>query len=384
MKRRTILAILAVLTVCLANTAAASAAPGELSFVEPEKVAVTYDSNRSDEVSVWLKNDGAREVTPEFTTVIEGGNGKAALAAVEVVGEGAKAGKAEPVAARQIARYRLVFLNPSKSSGQLVASAKGMEPASLPLSIGEDLSSTHGVDAALLIPLGLAVAFLVIAWFCGHGDKKLTDTLGGAAEIDFTKSFASTLTAVGALLGTIIAAGVLPEETVNLSKGAYVGLNLTFGVAIVIAAAVAGSFFTSKAVNGKEGAEWKVKGYVWPFMLGALVTLWAVFGEMYTTFWLIGELGAGEGFTLLGITMLRVLLVAGVIALLPYTILKVGIAVKTPVPEPDAPTGPAAPRAFTIARATEAAGGGDELLAVEIPTEAIPTVEPAARPVPLL
>jgi hypothetical protein len=323
--------LLVVVSVCAANAAVASAAAGELSFVEPEKVAVTYGGERSDEVSVWLKNDGTQEVTPDFTTVLEDGDGNPAPASVEVVGEGVAAAKAPPLAGGQVARYRLAFVEPSKSSGQLVASAAGVEPATVPLSIGPDLPSTRGIDAALLIPLGIAVVWLILAWFLGHGKAKLSDKLGGTAELDFSKSFASTLTAVGALLGTIIAAGVLPEETVKLSRGGFVGLNLTFGVAIVIAAAVAGSFLSSEAVKNKEGQdEWKVEGFVLPFVLSALITLWAVLGELFAIWLLIGELGSGEGFTSLGVTMLRVLLIGGGLALLPYTVVKIKVAVRTP------------------------------------------------------
>ncbi|HEX6780628.1 MAG TPA: hypothetical protein VF125_01220 [Solirubrobacterales bacterium] len=384
MKRLVSLIVLAVLVFCAANVAVASAALGELSFVEPEKVTATYSGERSGEVSVWLKNDGAEEVTPEFATVLEDGDGEPAAASVEVVGEGTAAGKAAPLAAGQVGRFRLVFVKPSKSSGQLVASAVGVESATVPLSIGPDLSSTRGINAALVIPLVIAVVWLIIAWFLGHGNAGLRDKLGGTAELDFSKSFASTLTAVGALLGTIIAAGVLPEETVKLSRGGFVGLNLTFGVAIVIAAAVAASFLSSEAVKNKEGKnEWKVEGYVWPFMLSALITLWAVFGELYAISLLIGELGSGEGFTSLGVTMLRVLLIGGGLALLPYTVIKIKVAVRKPeVAEtmPVAETAP--PRVFEIKPA--AAGEGDQMLTVEIPTEAVPTGEAPSPPIQLL
>jgi hypothetical protein len=386
MRRHLFPILFVVLAVCLANVAMATAAPGELSFVEPEKVTVTYNGERSDEVSVWLENDGAQAVTPEFTTVLEDEDGKPAAAAVEVVGEGAVEGKAAPLAASQVGRYRLVFVKPTKASGQLVAGAAEVQPATIPLSIGADLPSTRGIDAALLIPLGIAFVFLIIGWFVGCRGVSLTDRLGGTAELDFSKSFASTLTAVGALLGTIIAAGVLPEETVKLSRGGFVGLNLTFGVAIVIAAAVAGSFLSSEAVKSKEGTnEWKVEGYVWPFMLSALITLWAVLGELFAIWLLIGELGSGEGFTSLGVTMLRVLLVVGGLALLPYTVIKLKVAVRKPevTVKPGQVPEAALPRVFEIKPAA-AGEEGKQMLTVEIPTETISTGEAPAAPIQLL
>jgi hypothetical protein len=389
---------LAVLALCAANAAAASAALGELTFVEPEKISVTYGGERSDEVSVWLENDGAQAVTPEFTTVIEDSDGEPASASVEALGTSSKAGKPTPVAAGHVERYRLAFLDPSESSGQLVAGGAGVEPASVPLSIGPDLPSTRGIDAALLIPLGLAVAYLVIAWLFGLRAKKPPLKLRGVAELDFSKSFASTLTAVGALLGTIIAAGVLPEETVNLSRGGFVGLNLTFGVAIVIAAAVAGSFLSPRSIKNKDKkTEWKVEGYVWSFGLAALITLWAVLGELYTIFLLVGELGSEEGFSSLGVTMLRVVLIVGALALIPYTAIKVKVAVEAP-PEPrgDSAAGEAGiaeavlPRAFTIDVPTAEVHDG-RIIAVEVstapgsaPPASAPTAEEPSQPVQLL
>jgi hypothetical protein len=380
MKRFVLTIFLVALLGSAINSATAVAAPDQLVFLQPETVTVTYSGDRSEEVSVWLKNDGTGlPVTPTFSTVLEDGEGKGAPAAVEVVGEGAEAGKAAPLSAGQVARYRLVFLKPSKSSGQLVANALRVQPATLPLSIGPDLPSARGIDAALLIPLVIAVVWLVIAWFIGSGSTGLGDKLGGTAELDFSKSFASTLTAVGALLGTIIAAGVLPEETVKLSRGGFVGLNLTFGVAIVIAAAVAGSFLSSQAVKNKDGKdEWKVEGYVLPFMVSALITLWAVLGELFAIWLLIGELGAGEGFTSLGVTMLRVLLVVGALALLPYTVVKIKVAVRKPAATA---TQPAPPVQVFKVKPEMISAGDDQVLTVEVPTTA---GEAPAPPIQLL
>ena len=247
------------------------------------------------------------------------------------------------------------------------------------------MDSTRGVDRALAIPFAIAVVFMAFAWGAVQTRPGLTAPLNGAAEFDFSKSFASTLTAVGALLGTIISAGVLPEETVNLSKGAYVGLNLTFGIAIVIAATLAGLAFKPKGVRGKSGNEWKVESLVWPFLLAGLVTLWAVFGEMYTLFWLIGELGPGDGFTLFGIDVLRGLLIVGALALFPYTLLKIKIAVQAPVPSPSAKDhARKASRRKIKVEHVDVAGSDAEHLITETELADEADVEIAARPIPLL
>ena len=292
MRCRVVFVVLAVLAIWATNTAVAAAA-GELTFVEPENVAATYKQGRTNEVSVWLENGSTQEVTPRFTTVLEGKGGEAAAAEVEVVGEGAAGGRAAAsIAAGQVARYRLVFVDPSKSNGQLVAGAPGLKPATLPLSLAPNLSSTRGINAALIIPAIFAFALWVVAldiaiipavFGCGIGFLGKMGPLAGLgfrAELDFSKSFASTLTGVGALLGTIIGAGVLPTETVAISRGGFVGLNLTFGVAIVVAGALSGALLRPKVFdNTKEQTkEWKVEGYLWAFIASTLITLWAVFG----------------------------------------------------------------------------------------------------------
>jgi hypothetical protein len=338
MRRLLPVIFLAALATCLVHSAGARAAFGELAFVEPEKVSVTYSGERSGEVSVWLENGGDQAVTPEFTTVLSDSNGKSIYSNVEAIDPEGKAGPPMALPAGEVARYRLVLVQPSKSSGELVAHAAGIAPAAVPLTVGPTLASTRGINGALLIPLAIAVVWLLVAlaylfFKAARTDQEvsLTGNLRGTAELDFSKSFASTLTAVGALLGTIIAAGVLPEETVKLSRGGFVGLNLTFGVAIVVAAAVAACFFKiEKMKNAEEKMEWKAEGYIWTFLLSALITLWAVCGELYAVWLLIGELGSGEGFTPLGVTMLRVLLVGCALALLPYTVNRVRIAVLAP------------------------------------------------------
>jgi len=118
-------------------------------------------------------------------------------------------------------------------------------------------------------------------------------------------------------------------------------------------------------------------------MLSALITLWAVFGELYAISLLVGELGSGEGFTSLGVTMLRVLLVGGGIALLPYTVMKIKVAVREPKAESKPIAKPALPRVFKI-KPDAAASAGDQIFAVEIPAEAVPTGEAPPPPIQLL
>jgi hypothetical protein len=357
-RRFRLLGLLLVLLLAATGAAQAQGQPPELVFVQPEKLAVNFSGEESDEATVWLKNPGQKTITPRFAAALEDSDGNPVGGQVEVVDAEGQEVRAKQLQAGEVGRYRIRFAEASKSSGQLLASAEGLATASLPISLGPELTSTRGVNGALVVPFGAALLLLSAAWIFGRGNTRLTDSLSGATELDFSKSFASTLTGVGALLGTIIAAtGVLPEETVNLSKAGFTGLNLTFGIAIVIAAAIASSAQSSEPIWNKDGQEeWKVKGYVLAFLAAAMITLWAVFGELWTIWLLIEELGAEKGFTSLGVVVLQILLALAAAAMVPYTFFKVKIAVDVPeppgpapVPAPPAPPPPAGPAAAAVA-----------------------------------
>ena len=145
---------------------------------------------------------------------------------------------------------------------------------------------------------------------------------------------------MGAVLATIIAASVLPEETVNLSKAGFVGLNLTFALAIPVAGIVYAAVqksFVEEGTGGKK--EWKLKGYTVPFLLAALITVWAVFGEIWTMWRIFEELGRGDGFSQFGVWVVRVLLGLAAVAMVPYTIIRVRAASRTQPTSEDAQKG---------------------------------------------
>jgi len=311
--------VVAALMSCLATSAQAQ--PLELEFVAPESVTASLSGETSDELSVWLKNSSHQAATPEFQTVLENGDGDAVPAEVEVVGE-------KSVGPDQVARFRLVLSEASKSSGQLVATVDGVSPASVQILVGPKLDLSRGVNGALIAPFIAALLLLIAAAIYGCRDAGLLDSVG-TAELEFSKSFATTLTAVGALLGTIIAAGVLPEDTVNLSKAGFTGLNLTFGIAVVVAGVVYSAIqraFVEQATDGTKA--WKLKGYVIPFLIAALITVWAVFGELWTMWRLVEELGREEGFTDFAVTVVQVMLGSAALLMIPYTLIRVRAAIR--------------------------------------------------------
>lgn len=316
--------LLTTVTLLLGAAASANAQSPELEFVAPELVTANLSGESSEALSVWIRNTSDQTVPPEFKTILEDADGNSVPATVEIVGD------SKSVGPDQVERFRLILTDASKSSGQLVGIANGVAPASVQISVGPKLDLSRGVNGALIIPFLAALILIVVATAAAWSVMSPFGVLG-TAELEFSKAFASTLTAVGALLGTIISASVLPEDTVNLSKEGFTGLNLTFGIAIAVAGIVYSAMqksFVESSADGKK-REWKLKGYTIPFLLASLITVWAVFGEIWTMWRLFEELGrAGQGFSDFAVTVVQVLLGLAVLAMIPYTVIRIRAAVR--------------------------------------------------------
>jgi hypothetical protein len=117
----------------------------------------------------------------------------------------------------------------------------------------------------------------------------------GGASFSFKDSWASTLTAAGAILGTIISAGLVKEDLV---KNNFTLINLLFGAMIVVAVllynATRSEVQVSKAASGEPnksqeepGAGTQYKGWVSAFLLACWLILWATLGQLLTLFALL-------------------------------------------------------------------------------------------------
>src|ERR1700736_1877403 len=112
----------------------------------------------------------------------------------------------------------------------------------------------------------LAIILTMVAYFIILADKKvaslhpkgsvLTHCMG-KPQWDFSKSWASSLTAVGALLGTILAAagGGLTSNKTNA------GLNVFFGVLVLIAPLVYSATARYTEAGSMDAKEGQVQGY---------------------------------------------------------------------------------------------------------------------------
>jgi hypothetical protein len=167
-------------------------------------------------------------------------------------------------------------------------------------------------------PAGGAAVFVVARWLLPtKGPCKLSSRLG-PLNWDFSKSWASNITVVGALLGTILSAGALPDTT-TISKATYAGLNLFFGVLILIAP------FLYTATQGvvpvhKRGTEKEpqYQGYVLAFLVSSAITLWAVVGELVTVLLLFREIRTGNSIPAAAVWVMGAIVVFACLLLARY------------------------------------------------------------------
>jgi hypothetical protein len=178
-------------------------------------------------------------------------------------------------------------------TGELIVSAPGTVPTGVAFEASAAKDPPWWVYAVLFGSLVLA-AGLVFARWQWRGVTCELGTRLGPVDWDFSKSWGSTLTVVGALLGTIIAAGVLPDEPV-VPKATYAGLNLFFGALIVVAPFIYTATQRAKEVHRTKTVKVpQFQGYVWSFLLATSLTLWAVLGELGTMFAVLEEIRVGQ------------------------------------------------------------------------------------------
>ena len=151
--------------------------------------------------------------------------------------------------------------------------------------------------ALYLLIFGPAVGagvFVTARWLLPTpGPCTLTSRLG-PADWSFSTSWASNITVVGALLGTILSAGVLPDAT-KVSKATYAGLNLFFGVLILVAPLLYTATQNAVEVHRRDPEkETQYQGYVFAFLAASAITLWAVVGELVTVLLLFREIRVGN------------------------------------------------------------------------------------------
>jgi hypothetical protein len=310
-----------VVFVTLTAPAAVQAQARGLEIVNPDELAVGL-GNGSAITSVWVRNTTGGEVTPRYAALVEDDEGAGVRLKVYAVDdEDARLDPQPVLKAGAVNRYRLKLEGspkrlPVDSSGELVVSGVGENgevvgsSSSIALSASKKVVPSAGVTGTLLWPL-LPAALLVLGVGSGFMFwKKQRPGTPLPSGVDFKEGFASAITGAGAVLGTILAASVLPEETAPLSKEAFAALNLVFGIGIVVAGLVytALQALTWAPVKDNANKEQRAtQGNLFGFLAASVITVWAVLGELWVTLLLLEELGSSQGFSEAAVWTLRIL-----------------------------------------------------------------------------
>ena len=298
---------------------AAAMAQSELSVEQPatlELKAETCEAKKcsTKQATVWVRNAGPAVSDLALAAALYDADGEEVPAAVEPAEGSLGANSVTPF------RVSLSGLDEGKSAtGQLVATATNAAPGAVELAVSKKRDSVENeINVFLWAPFVFALIFVLICWATWRPKLKPGDPVG-SVTLDFTKSFASTLTAVGALLGTLLSSSALPEETSWLTKEEYTALNVVFGVLI----AAAGIVYVAsqrecpvKDAAGNTGTQYL--GRVWAFVLACVLTIWAVVGEVAVLFAIIAiELGGGS-FTAAANDLLGLIVALTVVPMLIY------------------------------------------------------------------
>jgi hypothetical protein len=342
-----------------------AAAQPELTFTEPDKLAFALPSD--DYKSVWLRSNQAAGPDITWALLVDKG-GSTPVTVREAPGlprqpvleiQGAKG-----IAGNSVARYRVRvrgLASGDVKGAQLVARVPRAAPAALDVSISAKSDFSPSIDDVLILPFIVALVLMLIRG--GTLDNGFTGPVG-TVDLDFSKSFATTLTAIGALLGTILSAGLLDDSTTGISKSGFQALNLTFGVLILVAPLV--YLVTQSEIETTTGTPpntQTVKHYQgrgWALLLASTVTLWAVLGEIVTIYLLLGQIDAAGAVSSTAITIMQGALAIGVLLAILYSWRKLRWIMKTA-------TGGAAPAL---------AGGFLPAGAVAQPASALPSWTP--------
>ena len=268
----------------------------------------------SEGVSVALPEPGASAAA--LVTVVNPGDTAAQLS-VRLLPEGPLAKAVDvtigstSVAAGEAASVRLNFTlrqAMSATAGSVVIGAAGFAPVAVPLTI--DTGDPLDPWPILLFAAVVAGAFL---WLRLRRLRGRYDPNGelGSVKWDFSGSWATNLTTVGAILGTVIAAGVLPAEGQLFGAKAVAGLSVFFGVLAILSGLVYSVASRWVVAEGEPARQ----GYVRPFLVAAGITVAAVVGELTTLGVLLVDAAMQGSVVTIAIALLVLLALAALLVL---------------------------------------------------------------------
>jgi hypothetical protein len=311
-------------TVPLLASPAHAADNGPISAAAPTTISV--DPSAGKPTTLTLENSSEQPVKVGFTTLLDKGNATVKPTTTTVPAFGTK-------------RVDVVISSTDKTlstSGDFVvtpiAATSGAQPKANGPSAAVELTLKPLIDyvrtAWLLVGGALVAAFLVVrrCWVRIPHRWAVLLRLMGPVGWDFSTSWASNITVVGAVLGTVLSASVLPHETHYISKDGYTILNLLFGIIVVAAPFV---FSATRIAKVTPGAVPKFKGLVLGFLAACLFTLWGVLGELATVGLIFREIQLAGSFPSSVVYLLYGLLVIAIVLTYFYAVGTTGAIIES-------------------------------------------------------
>jgi hypothetical protein len=180
----------------------------------------------------------------------------------------------------------------SSESGALEVKG-GAAPLVIPTKVARGLHSSASwpvifVVGAFVVMLLLLLAILLKAE--KPGNETYLKKRAPGPKWSFS-SWATTLTAVGGLLGTVAASASYPPEPIEISKDSLVSLSLLFAALVVIGPFIFQALRTRTAIAAdQDEGLW---GYSWALLLSCAITCGAVLGQLACLALLTQELITG-------------------------------------------------------------------------------------------
>lgn len=176
-----------------------------------------------------------------------------------------------------------------KGSTESAATTASFPPTTVPFQIREILPASvfeHVIVWSLVIALVVMLATVLILRSGAGRPKnaprpKLGDRIAPQKTWTFSGSWASSITALGAILGTVLAAtGFLTDVVPGLSIGMFAAISLLFGFLVLLGPVVYMAF------HDRDGEPTYIG-----LLLAAGLTVWAAIGELITSAQLVARAG---------------------------------------------------------------------------------------------
>src|SRR5262245_35838666 len=191
-------------------------------------------------------------------------------------------------------------------------------------------------EGGLLVGASLvASATLLLLTYGPLWTKHPPGHLLGPVSWSFTDSWATTLTTVGAVLGTILASSrALPETTTLLTRAGFAGLSLFFGFLVLLSPLLYRAF--AHFTNAPQ-----YQGFVGVFVVACATTAWGVMGQLATALLLVQEMVTASTLPASLSIPYPVFLLAALVLVATYTCRWARAIIQTAVPRPAMGVAPA-------------------------------------------